>query len=178
MSTATLEVPTNAPIAAPIEQPPIDVAHSRSFVILHDLVGGHKKWQCVSEYSFQVGTDFDRLCYLGAIRPAMAHEIPGTIVDAKNTAKPGVGIQQQFNDSQETVVRLSAKIKMLEEECEKLKTAKSADYDPEKDQKNLAYRTKLEGAVKTLEGRCQAKDDEIEGLRKKLIAQSDGRRQR
>lgn len=173
MSTATLEQPTVETVkpADPVEaqnESATAVGFARSFVVKNDMVGKFVKGQCVSEYSFPLGTDFDRLTLQGAIRPAYGNETPGTVVAADAVSKPGVSITKQLQEANETIIRLSNRIAKQDEELETVKNARGPNYDPEKDEKMQQHFEKYRQTILILEGKNRSQADEIEAYRKKL----------
>lgn len=172
MSSATME----SPVDTKEETQTVTGSMSKAYVIVGDVVGagvdgqGFRKGQVVAEYMFQPGTQFDRLilCIPPAIRPAMPHEVPGTVVDASDTVKPGKSLTNQLNEANATVARLMGELSNKDKEIEVLKTAKSDVYDPDKDLKMQTKFDQLKNAVIVLEKQGKDKDALIEDLRKKL----------
>ncbi len=173
--TATLEAPVVQ--TAPEQE---TVAPARAFVIKASLVGKFEKGQCLSEYSFPLGTDFDRLMLQGAIRPAMSNESAGTVVAADAVAKPGVSLTRQLGEAQETIIRLSNRIAKQDAELEQVKNAQGPNYDPERDEKMQAHFEKYRQTILVQEGKIKALTDEVNAYRQKLndIGNNQSRRQK
>lgn len=143
------------------------------FVVKKDLIGFFSQGQVVRGCDFQVGTDLDRLCLAGEIRPAMDHELNDEFVDIHDTLKPGASLTQSLNEAEDRNVKLHAEVELLKTKFNELLALKAPNYDPKNDpqvQREERY-NRLAEATKALDQSNKEKDLVIASLNAKLQKQ-------